>query len=214
MINKVELHNLVQEAAKLYLVELQNMTESELKDNLQYFAEKCKKIAEGILEQYVFANVNKYTEGPFAISDSDVFGKFCDFTTGYQQQMLNWVAEHSLEVKEETFEFPQKPESEEKCSPISPKTILTGGTIVSIGLFIFTNVWIFLGAELLTIILAKIQSVRIQNNEIRRKEAMEHYAIALENKTNELVNGMINELDKWLDLGEKMSNKILTTFNL
>ena len=214
MIDKVELNNRIHEAAKLYLADIQQMSEKELKDNLRYFAEKCKGIAEGILENHVFANFTKYSEGPFAISDTETLSMFCDFKTGYQQQMLNWIAEHPLEVKEEVFELPQRPEDAIKNAPLSPAAILIGGTIVSVGLFIFTNIWIFIGAELLSVLLAKIQSNRVRKSDEQRKMAMEHYAVAIENKKNELVNGMIVELEKWLDIGEEESRRISSSYNL
>src|SRR5574344_1126801 len=214
MIDKVELSNQIYEAANLCLADIYNMSEDTLKENLRYFAEKSKKIAEYILEQFVFDNFAKYTEGIFAITDPVVHEKFCDFKIGYQQQMLNWISDHPLEVKEETFHVPQKPDISAKDSAISPKTIIVGGTILSVGLFVFTNVWIFIGAELLAVVLAKIQSMRIQKSESQRRESMEYYKISLENKKNELVNGMINELDKWLDLGEEKSNEILASYNL
>ena len=196
------------------MAKLKKIDGSELKEHLKYFAEKCTKIAEGIIESFVFNNVEKYTEGTFAIKDIEALGKFCDFTNGYQQQMLDWISNHPLEVKEETFNLPSKPDFSPKDSTISPKTIFIGGTVLSVGLFIFTNVWIFIGAELLAFVLAKIQSMKIQKTASQRKDAIEHYQIELENKKNELVNGMINELDKWLDLGVSKSNEILSTYNL
>lgn len=214
MIDKVELDNRVREAANLYLSNIQHMSESELKDNLRYFAEKSKKIAEDILEQFVFAEVAKYTDGPFAIKDSEVLGSFINFNSGYQHQMLEWIESHPLEVKEEEFKLPQNPSSDEETKLIQPKTIFIGGTIISVGLFIFTNIWIALGAELLSVILAKVQEVRIRKSAEQREIAKRHYFKAIEDKKNRLINGMIDELGKWLDLGVDKSNAILASFNL
>lgn len=214
MIDKRKLDLEIHEAAQMYLSDIAQMSEDELRDNLKYFAEKCKKIAEGILEQYVFANVSKYAEGKFSIQDVETLGKFVDFQTGYQAQMLQWIEAHPLEVKEETFEFPPKPVGEDDAKSVPPKAIFIGGTVLAVGLFIFTNIWIALGAELLAILFAKVQSMRIQKSAAQRKMEMEHYATALQDKKNEMINGMLVELEKWLDLGVEKSKEILSMYNL
>lgn len=214
MIDKTKLNTEVREAAQMYLSDINWMSENELRDNLEYFAEKCKKIAEGILEQFVFTNVSKYTEGDFPIQDMEILGQFVDFQTGYQAQMLKWIESHPLEVKKEAFEFPSKPVEKNDAQYIAPKSIFIGGTVIAVGLFIFTNIWIALGAELLAVLLAKVQSMRIQKSSVQRKMELEHYATALQDKKNELINGMLVELEKWLDQGEKKSKEILSTYKL
>lgn len=214
MTDKNKLNTEVHEAAQMYLSDINQMSESELRDNLEYFAEKCKKIAEEILEQYVFTNVSQYTEGDFPIQDVEILGRFVDFQTGYQAQMLQWIESHPLEVKEETFEFPTKPSERNNEQFIASKTIFIGGTVIAVGLFIFTNIWIVLGAELLAVLLAKAQSMRIQKSAAQRKMELEHYATALQDKKNELINGMLVELEKWLDQGEEKSKMILSTYKL
>lgn len=214
MIDKTKLNTEVREAAQMYLSDINRMSESELRDNLEYFAEKCKKIAEGILEQFVFTNVSKYTEGDFPIQEMDILGQFVNFQTGYQAQMLKWIETHPLEVKKEAFEFPSKPVEKNDAQYIAPKPIFIGGTVIAVGLFIFTNIWIALGAELLAVLLAKAQSMRIQKSVAQRKMELEHYATALQDKKNELINGMLVELEKWLDQGEEKSKEILSTYKL
>lgn len=213
MVDKRKLNIEIQDAAQLYLSEINQMSETELRNNLEYFAEKSKKIVEGILEQYIFANVAQYTEGEFAIQDLKILGKFVDFQTGYQAQMLQWIEEHPLEVKEETFEYPTKPLEKDSTNFISPTSLFIGGSVIAVGLFIFTNIWIALGAELLAVLLAKVQSMRMQKSAAQRKMEMEHYAIALEDKKNELISGMLIELEKWLDQGISKSKEILSTYN-
>lgn len=214
MIDKTKLNTEVREAAQMYLSDINRMSENELRDNLEYFAEKCKKIAEGILEQFVFTNVSKYTEGDFPIQDMEILGQFVDFQTGYQAQMLKWIESHPLEVKKEAFEFPSKPVEKNDAQYIAPKSIFIGGTVIAVGLFIFTNIWIALGAELLAVLLAKAQSMRIQKSVAQRKMELEHYVTALQDKKNELINGMLIELEKWLDQGVEKSKEILSTYKL
>ena len=214
MIDKTKLNAEVREAAQMYLSDINRMSENELRDNLEYFAEKCKKIAEGILEQFVFTNVSKYTEGDFPIQDMEILGQFVDFQTGYQAQMLKWIESHPLEVKKEAFEFPSKPVEKNDAQYIAPKSIFIGGTVIAVGLFIFTNIWIALGAELLAVLLAKAQSMRIQKSVAQRKMELEHFVTALQDKKNELINGMLVELEKWLDQGVEKSKEILSTYKL
>lgn len=214
MIDKTELNTKIREAANLLLVNIEQMEERELQDNLRYFADKAKEIAEGILEQYVFSVYNRYTEGSFAISDADKLSKFCNLYTGYQQQMLDWIATHKLEVKEETFEMPHKPLESAPNRSISPKVILGVGTIVAVGLFVFSNIWIALVAEILIIASARIQTKRITHQQAQKKLELEHYALMLENKREQLVSGMIQELDKWLDMGVKVSDDILNSLKV
>lgn len=214
MIDKTKLNTEVREAAQMYLSDINRMSENELRDNLEYFAEKCKKIAEGILEQFVFTNVSKYTEGDFPIQDMEILGQFVDFQTGYQAQMLKWIEFHPLEVKKEAFEFPSKPVEKNDAQYIAPKSIFIGGTVIAVGLFIFTNIWIALGAELLAVLLAKAQSMRIQKSVAQRKMELEHFVTALQDKKNELINGMLVELEKWLDQGVEKSKEILSTYKL
>lgn len=214
MTDKNKLNTEVHEAAQMYLSDINQMSERELRANLEYFAKKCKIIAEGILEQYIFTNVSKYTEGDFPIQDVEILGRFVDFRSGYQAQMLQWIESHPLEVKEETFVFPTMPTEKDDAQFVAPKTIFLGGTVIAVGLFIFTNIWIALGAELLAVLLAKVQSMRIQKSSVQRKMELEHYATALQDKKNELINGMLVELEKWLDQGEKKSKEILSTYKL
>lgn len=214
MIDKVDLENRVRECAQLHLSDIANMSEAELKVNLKLFAEECKNIAEDILEQYIFATVTKYTEGPWAINDQDILSAFCNFNSGYQHQMLEWIKTHPLEVREEVFQFPQKPVEEDRNITPQPKTLLVGGTVIAIGLFIVSNIWIALAAELLSLIAAKVQSIRIKKSEKQRESALKHYRCALEDQRNRLVNGLTDDLSKWLDLGVDHSNEILAAYDI
>lgn len=214
MIDKTELNTKIREAADLFLSDIKQLEESELQDNLRYFADKTKEIAEGILEQYIFSVFNRYTEREFAISDAEKLSRFCNLYTGYQQQMLDWIAAHKLEVKEEIFEMPHKPLESAPNRSTSPKVILGVGTIVAVGLFVFSNIWIALVAEILTIASARIQTKRITHQQAQKKLELEHYALMLENKREQLVSGMIEELGKWLNMGVKASDDILESLNI
>lgn len=214
MIDKTELNAKIRETADLFLSDIKQMEERELQENLRYFADKAKEIAEGILEQYVFSVYNQYTEGEFAISNVEKLSRFCNLYTGYQQQMLDWIAAHKLEVKEEIFEMPHRPLESASNRSMSPKVVVGVGTIVAVGLFVFSNIWIALVAEILTLALARIQTKRISYQQEQKQMELDHYALILDNKREQLVSGMIEELDKWLDMGIKASDDILESLNI
>lgn len=215
MINKVILNNRIHESADRLFADIQLMTEAELQDNLRYFAEKAKDIAESILEEYIFSTFEKYTSGTSAITDTEILSQFVNLNSGYQQRMLNWIQAHPLQVKEELLNFPKKESFHIETKALSPQIILGSGSLLAVGLFIFTNIWIALAAEILTIAFAKHQNDRIAKRclielEIEQKQ----YETAIKAKKDKLINGMIDELEKWLDLGEEASNDILASFNI
>lgn len=215
MINKVSLNNKIRESADLLLADIELMDEGELQENLRYFAEKAKSIAEGVLEEYIFSVVDKYTSGISEISDSEKLSKFINLDRGYQQQMLDWIKAHPLQVKEELFECPTVDDYHVERNDNSPKLILGTGTAIAVGLFIFTNIWIALAAEILVLAFAKYQKTKIEKHnallfEIEKKQ----YETAIKAKRDKLINGMIEELEKWLDQGESASNQLLSSFNL
>lgn len=214
MINKTELNIKIRKAADMLLTDIQLMSEDELKDNLRYFAEKCKSIAERILEVYITDTKNRYSEGEFAIEDAKILGKFVDVTTGYQAQMLEWIKDHPLIVKESSFELPQKPNSKLSTSKVSPMGIAVTGTAIAVGLFIFTNIWVALAAEILTCLATLIQKKMIAKSEKQLLYEQQRYETELLAKKDQLVSGMISDLDKWLDQGEEASNQLLKEYNI
>lgn len=214
MIDKTKLNTKIEETAERIFADIHLMNEIEIQDNLEYFATKAKEIAESILEQYTFGIVAKYTEGDFVISDIDKLSDFCSFTNGYQHQMLDWISTHKLDVTHEKFDFPQKASEENEKNMISPKVILGIGSFVAVGLFIFTNIWIALAAEIITIAMAYIQKKRISRQKEQQILEQERYEMMLKDKKNKLVYGMIEELDKWLEMGVEASDKIINSFNI
>ena len=214
MIDKTELNIKISEAANKFLADIQLMSEDELKENLRFFAEKCKSIAERILEVYIKDIKNRYSEGEFAIKDSTVLGKFVDFSKGYQHQMLEWIRNNPLQVEELKFDRPKKTGTDSSSSAITPKAIVISGTVIAIGLFIFSNIWVALAAEILSCLAALIQKKRLSKSEKQIVFEQKRYEQELIAKKNQLVAGIISDLDKWLDSGEEASNNILKEYNI
>ena len=214
MIDKTILNKEIREAAEVLLSDIQTMSPDVLEENLKYFAEKAKDIAERVLDEYSNEKFDYYTDGAFGIKDPDVLRAFVDFNTGYKQQMLNWIESHRPEVKEEHFEI-VPPQVEEKMSfDVSPRIILGVGTAIAVGLFIFTNIWIALAAEILAIVMGEVQKRRISNRKTMLENEEKRYKATLLVKKDALINGMINELDKWLEEGEAYSESIIKSFGL
>lgn len=214
MIDKTELSIKIHEAANTYLADIQLMSEEELKDNLRLFAERCKSIAERILEVYIADTKNHYSEGEFAIEDPVTLGKFVDFSSGYQQQMLDWIKDNSLKVEELKFEWPKTKQLDNIVISPTPETIAISGTVIAIGLFVFTNIWIALAAEIITCLTALIQKKRISKSEKQVVFEQKRYEQEIIAKKNQLITGIISDLDKWLDNGEEASNNILKEYNI
>lgn len=206
LIDKVYLKTQVQEKAKLLLCEISD-------ENLKYFTEEIKKLAEGILERYVFDIYDTYTTSAFAIKDDDVLQSFSDFNSGYQAQMLKWISDNALKIEHIEINLP-KPPVETAPKTTNPLYHLGIGTVIATGLFIFTNTWVALAAEVLTIAIAYRQytkNVIIQKHYALEKE---RYAHELKIKKDKLIQGLIVDLEKWLDQGKAESDRILASYNL
>ncbi|MBD5239825.1 MAG: hypothetical protein HDS64_08720 [Bacteroidales bacterium] len=214
MIDKTELSAKISEAADTFLADIQLMSKDELNENLRFFAEKCKSIAERILEVYIKEIKNRYTEGAFTIEDPVTLGKFVDFSSGYQHQMLEWIRINAPKVEEIKFDLPEKEATNSPINTIKPETIAISGTVIAVGLFIFTNIWIALAAEIITCLATLIQKKNIAKSKQQILIEQEYYEQELIAKKDQLVAGMISDLDKWLDNGEQASNTILKEYNI
>lgn len=206
LIDKVYLKTQVQEKAKLMLDEISD-------ENLKYFTEEVKKLAEGILEKYVFDIYDTFTAGAFTIENDDTLQAFSDFNSGYQAQMLKWINDNALKIEHVEINLPKQPaESAPKTTnPIYPLSI---GTVIATGLFIFTNIWVALAAEILTLALAYRQYLKNESTQKQYALEKERYVHELRIKKDKLIQGLIDDLEKWLDKGKAESDRVLALFNL
>lgn len=182
-------------------------------DNLKYFTEEIKKLAEGILETYVFDIYDTCTNGAFAIKDDDVLKSFSDYNSGYQAQMLKWISDNALKVEHIEINLP-KPPAETAPKTISPLYPLGIGTVIATGLFIFTNAWVALAAEVLTIAIAYRQYTKNVTNQKHYALEKERYAHELKIKKDRLIQGLTLDLEKWLDRGKAESDRIIAFWRL
>lgn len=206
LIDKVYLKTQVQEKARLMLGEITD-------ENLKYFTEEVKKLAEGILEKYAFDIYDTFSTGAFTIENEDTLQAFSDFNLGYQAQMLKWINDNALKIEHVEIKLPKQPAetAPKTTNPIYPLTI---GTVIATGLYIFTNIWVALAAEILTLALAYRQYLK--NDKAQKQYALEkeRYAHELKIKKDKLIQGLIVDLEKWLDQGKAESDRILASYNL
>lgn len=201
----VKLENEVRQKAQEYL---DDITE----ENLKSFAEATKYIAQSVLENY-FLNVDDiYTNGALKIEDTEVFNRFLDFHDGYRALMRKWTADNAISLGEMKIEPSIKyPELTSSDIIGAPQKIIGAGTLVAVGLFIFTNIWIAVAAELLVIGTAAYvykKNKKSQEKEFAFKVRM--YEMQIEREKSRLVNGLIKDLKKWLENAEQYSNSVLS----
>lgn len=181
-------------------------------ENLKYFSEETKKIAEATMENYIFHVYDLYTDGARKITDLSILEKFTNYSSGYQGQMLKWNEEHPIVLTEQTISIPVEPKGPEKV--VSPTPVLAIGTAVAVGLFIFTNVWVAVAAELLAVALSYRQVVAKKQADIKFEARKADYERAIKKLKRDLVLGLIKELEEWLKQGKDASDAILKSYNL
>lgn len=211
-----ELRLMVNQKAELLL---QNINE----EDLSYFLEQVKKGAAGILTSFSYATFDLYTSGPRRITDSSKLESFSDFQSGYENQIEEWISNNPITLRGfELFTPPTtdgstplygsnserfKPwqsipiSGDSKC--ISPSNIFIGGTVIAIGLLLFSKPWAALVTEAATMALCHHQKSKI---EASKQE--------LESAKNRLINEVLEDLTNWLKRGNSKSDEILESFNL
>lgn len=209
-INFNELKDKVREKAREYLQDT-IITE----EDMEAFSEGVKFITINLLEKY-YRDVDKFfNEGEFKINNIEVLDEFNDRHSGYRAQMKEWIEQNDIKVKKIEISL----DSAEDLGidrNVDKKTILLAsiGTITVVGLVIFTSSWIALGFGIIAlgILIKNIINRRARNKEMLIK--IQNYKINIAKKKAELVNGLLDDLEKWLKKAEEKSNEILLSFNL
>ena len=209
MMDVIRLETEVRQKAQEYLDDISE-------DNLKAFAESTKFIAQSILENYILAVDDIYTNGALKIESSEIFNKFIDFHDGYRAQMKKWASENEITIGEmKANPTLQNIMIEEEDIIKKPIAIAGLGTLVAVGLFIFTEIWIAVAAELLALGVAaytykrskdcrdKKYAFRVKENEMK-----------IEQEKARLVNGLIKDLKNWLGNAESFSNDLILTFGI
>lgn len=182
-------------------------------DSLKTFSQEVKLIATGKLEEYIFKVYDLYSDGARKISDYETLSSFTDFSSGYQSLMLKWIEESPIEIREQRVSIPPRPVNPQVNST-KPIVSLGIGTAIAIGLYIFSNVWVALAAELLTVAITYKQHQSIRNVLDKYEYDNKAYEFQLRKLKQQLVDGLSNDLVKWVLLGKTYSDSILKSYNL
>lgn len=209
MMDVVRLETEVRQKALEYL---DDISES----NLKAFAESTKIIAQSVLENYFLAVDDIYTNGALKIENSEIYNKFIDFHDGYRAQMKKWATENEITIGEMVITPTLKhPEIEDEDIVKKPIAIAGIGTLVAVGLIIFSRAWIAAAAELLTIgVSAYAYKKSKKSRETRYAFRVKKYKMKIEQEKARLVNGLIKDLKAWLSNAESFSNNVLLNFGI
>lgn len=209
MMDVVRLETEVRQKAKEYLDDISE-------ESLKAFAESTKYIAQSVLENYFLSVDDIYTNGVLKIEDVEIHNKFIDFHDGYRAQMKRWASNNEITIGEmkvtPTIQYPML---EDENITEKPMAIAGVGTLVAVGLFIFTEIWIAVAAELLALGVAayaykRSKKSRNKNYAFRVKK----YEIQIEQEKARLVNGLIKDLKIWLENAESYSNDVILKFGI
>ena len=207
MMDFVRLETEVRQKAQEYLDDISEA-------NLKAFAESTKYIAQSILENYFLSVDDIYTNGALKIEDNEVFNKFIDFHDGYRAQMKRWTADNEITIRE-MMVTPTLKEMEDENITKKPIAIAGVGTLVAVGLFIFTEMWIAVAAELLALgVAAYTYKKSKENREKQYAFRVKKYEMQIEQEKARLVNGLIKDLKTWLSNAEQFSNDVLVSFGI
>lgn len=209
MMDIVRLETEVRQKAKEYLDDISE-------ENLKSFAESTKYIAQSILENYFLSIDDIYSNGALKIGDIEVLNKFIDFHDGYRAKMKRWASDNEITIGKMTVTPTLKyPEMDDEKITKKPIAIAGVGTLVAVGLFIFTEMWIAVAAELLALGVAAYTYKK--NKENREKQyvfRVKKYEMQIEQEKARLVNGLIKDLKTWLSNAEHFSNDVLVSFGI
>ena len=209
MMDVVRLETEVRQKAQEYLEDISET-------NLKAFAESTKYIAQSILENYFLSVDDIYTNGALKIEDRNIFNKFIDFHDGYRAQMKKWASENEIKIGEmEVTPTLKYPEIEDENIIKKPIAIAGVGTLIAVGLIIFTKMWIAVAAELL--VLGVAASTYKKSKDSREKKyafKVKKYEMQIEQEKARLVNGLIKDLKTWLGNAESFSNVVLVSFGI
>lgn len=208
MIDFVRLNDEVRKKAKEYLG---NVSE----DSLRAFAESTKSTALSVLENYFFDVDDFYTKGAFKINDDTKFNDFIDFQNGYRSKMKKWASENEIAIQKMTVSpslvYPMMKEADIK----KPVAVAGIGTLVAFGLYIFTNMWIAVAAELLALgTAAYLYKNQKQKDAVEYEFQIKKYNTLMEQEKERLVNGLITDLKTWLERAVSFSDETLKSFGI
>jgi len=199
MINRYDIVKNIEELGEQILKEL-------APNEFRLFAERTKLYVDNAFDEYL-RQVEDEVLSSFVEEDNKKKA-FMDLETGFMRQMQLWLKDNAIAVTEQNVDI-NKLKSDSKKQKRSLYTILGGGTLLAIGLSIPAKIawWVPVVVELLTLGAAykKYNSSYITPSQIQ----MKIYTVK-----KELINGVINDIESWLDSAEKQITIVKESFDL
>jgi hypothetical protein len=199
MINRYDIVKNIEELGEQILKEL-------APNEFRLFAERTKLYVDNAFDEYL-RQVEDEVLSSFVEEDNKKKA-FMDLETGFMRQMQLWLKDNAIAVTEQNVDI-NKLKSDSKKQKRSLYTILGGGTLLAIGLSIPAKIawWVPVVVELLTLGAAykKYNSSYITPRQIQ----MKIYTVK-----KELINGVINDIESWLDSAEKQITIVKESFDL
>ena len=185
-------------------------------ENLKAFAESTKFIAQSILEKFYFDVDDLYTDGVLKLQDEKQLNAFSDFHDGYRAKMRLWSNKNLISIREvkidASLEIPHK--VQDVTAP--PVAVASVGTLIAVGLAIAgVELWIIVAAELLVLATATyLYKQKKAQNKADYNFKLKRYENQIEREKARLVNGLIEDLTKWLNNAKNHSDSLLISFGI
>ena len=199
MINRYDIVKNIEELGEQILKEL-------APNEFRLFAERTKLYVDNAFDEYL-RQVEDEVLSSF-IEEDDKKKAFMDLETGFMRQMQLWLKDNAIAVTEQNVDI-NKLKSDSKEQKRSLYTILGGGTLLAIGLSIPAKIawWVPVVVELLTLGVAykKYNSSYITPRQIQMK---------INAVKKDLINGVINDIESWLDSAEIQVKIVKESFDL
>ena len=199
MINRYDIVKNIEELGEQILKEL-------APNEFRLFAERTKLYVDNAFDEYL-RQVEDEVLSSF-IEEDDKKKAFMDLETGFMRQMQLWLKDNAITVTEQNVDI-NKLKSDSKEQKRSLYTILGGGTLLAIGLSIPAKIawWVPVVVELLTLGVAykKYNSSYITPRQIQMK---------INAVKKDLINGVINDIESWLDSAEIQVKIVKESFDL
>lgn len=199
MINRYDIVKNIEELGEQILKEL-------APNEFRLFAERTKLYVDNAFDEYL-RQVEDEVLSSF-IEEDNKKKAFMDLETGFMRQMQLWLKDNAINVTEQKIDL-NKLKSDSKEQKRTLYTILGGGTLLAIGLSIPARIawWVPVIVELLTLGVAykKFNSSYITPGQLQMK---------INAVKKDLVNGVINDIESWLDSAENQIQILKESFDL
>lgn len=204
-IDLVQMKDKIENKAKQILAEIND-------ENLKYFANEVKMMADFVFVKYISEVYDLYTSGDMAITDINKLATFTDTDNGFQHNMLLWKNQNGVSFTNEKIELPDAPTVPNTKS--HHKTTIGIGTVIAGGFVVMKHPWIALAIELLALSASYVQYKRKNVDEKKYRSELEKYNSEITKLKATFVDSIIIDIEKWLLQGQEKTKEVLTSYGL